>query len=350
MRCHMKIQKEVTMREIAREAGVAVSTVSKALRNDISIPESRCKEIQCLARQLGYRPNPLVATLMAQLHHHRRRDDPHRIAWLDFWEDEPSPMFNIGRSLTGALKRSEELGYCIEVYRPAVDDIPLHRLGRILSARGHWAVIIPPVPDRFQCLGLDLKNLAAVTIGTSLKKPVMHRISPNHFQAGMLAFRQMRSKGFRRIGMILSESMNHRVGGTWLGAFYSSCEMVPKAEQTIPLLLREKDSRAVACWVRRERPDSILLADSNLDGEWLRHGSRRPQTIGWLLWPENRPVYAGVDYHPEWLGRLAVDAVVAQIHRNERGVPQIPYITVVDASWVEPRRMSRSKSTGRKGS
>jgi hypothetical protein len=72
----------VTMRHVARAARVAVSTVSKALRNDPALPEKRCRSIQAIAARLGYRPHPLVATLMAQLHNRRRRVDPHSLAWL----------------------------------------------------------------------------------------------------------------------------------------------------------------------------------------------------------------------------------------------------------------------------
>lgn len=336
----MKAPKEVTMREIAEKAGVAVSTVSKALRNDPSISKSQCKKIRLLAQKMGYRPNPLVSTLMAQIHHQRRQSDPHQIAWLDFWGNDPEgyATFNIGPSLVGARERSLERGYSIEVYRPIIDHISLDHLGRILSTRGHWAVIIPPVPDRFRRLNFDinLQNLAAVTIGTSLKKPITHRVSPNHFQAGLLAVRQMRAKGFQRVGIVLSESMHLRVQGTWLGAFYAAHATLPQKEQTAPLLLRKKDPRLMIAWAKRENLDAVLLTDSNLADVWLGYVHDNPQTIGWLMRPEKRPECAGIDYQSKQLGRLAVDSVVSQIHRNERGSPPSPYTMVTESLWVEP--------------
>ncbi len=343
----MNNQKDVTMRDIAREVGVSVSTVSKALRDDPSLPESRCRGIQQTARRLGYRPNPLVATLMAQLHHHRRRDDPHQIAWLDLWEGDPVGFttFNVGPSLEGARERAIELGYHIEVYRPAVEHITFAHLTRVLATRGHWGIIVPPVPDRHQKLPLDMKRLAAVTIGTSLKSPIIHRVSPNHFQAGLLAFKKMRGMGFRRVGMLLTASMNARVGGTWLGAFLSANAGLPPAEQTTPLILGLKTSGTVASWVARERPDAVLLADSTLADEWLHQTRRGVRSIGWLIRPPGRNAYSGVDYDPEHLGRLAVDVVVGQIHRNERGSPTIPHTTVIDASWRD--RNTSTASTKR---
>lgn len=43
---------------------------------------------------------------------------------------------------------------------------------------------------------------------------------------------------------------------------------------------------------------------------------------------------AGLDLREEQLGRVAVEMVVAQIHRNERGSPSIPHTVLIDAVWT----------------
>jgi hypothetical protein len=45
---------------------------------------------------------------------------------------------------------------------------------------------------------------------------------------------------------------------------------------------------------------------------------------------------AGLALREEQLGRVAVEMVVAQIHRNERGSPAIPHTVLIDAVWVDP--------------
>ena len=56
-----------TMHQIAERAGVGKATVSLALRDDPRLrPETR-QRIQRLAAEMGYRTNPTVANLMAQL-------------------------------------------------------------------------------------------------------------------------------------------------------------------------------------------------------------------------------------------------------------------------------------------
>lgn len=51
-------KKTVTLREMARQAGVNVGTVSRALANDPAISDARKQEIQALAERLSYRPRP----------------------------------------------------------------------------------------------------------------------------------------------------------------------------------------------------------------------------------------------------------------------------------------------------
>jgi hypothetical protein len=66
------------MRDVARLAGVARSTVPLALRNDRSIPPATRRRIFAAAQQLGYRTNPLVSALMTALHA-RRTTDRHTV-------------------------------------------------------------------------------------------------------------------------------------------------------------------------------------------------------------------------------------------------------------------------------
>src|SRR4051812_24644133 len=61
----MSVNRPVTLRDVAKKAGVSAMTVSRALRKHPNIsPETRTK-VEQAARQLGYRPNPLVSALMS---------------------------------------------------------------------------------------------------------------------------------------------------------------------------------------------------------------------------------------------------------------------------------------------
>jgi DNA-binding LacI/PurR family transcriptional regulator len=57
--------KTVRMAKIAQRLGVASSTISRALRNDLRISIELRKRVSSVADEIGYQPNPLVSALMA---------------------------------------------------------------------------------------------------------------------------------------------------------------------------------------------------------------------------------------------------------------------------------------------
>ena len=333
------------MSHLAKVAGLAVSTISKGLRDDPTIPANRCAEIKQLARRLGYRPHPMVSALMAQLHHRRRRNDPYHIAWLDFWpaaNGSPAPpiLQAFKPMLQGALDRAQQLGYEIEVHRVG-DGLRAERLRQILVARGQWGLIIPPVPESCMRLPFDLHGISGVTIGTSLKLPVMHRVSPNHFQGAQLASRRLREKGARRIGLALSPAYAERMERKWIGGYVAEQAYWPEAEHIPPFL--NGDSRGedeFGEWLRAGKPDAILLAEPHIF-QWLRRPGPKARDsapiAAWLEVDERCQTrnYCGVDYRFVRVGAAAVELLVGQINRNERGSPAVPETLQVDAAWVE---------------
>jgi DNA-binding LacI/PurR family transcriptional regulator len=323
------------MGDVAKRAGVARSTVSKALRGDPSISAKLAEKVQCVARRMGYAPHPLVSALMAQIHVRRRRSDPYHLAWVDLWPRGEAvravPYWS--QHLAGVRERAAELGYSVEVHDNIADRISPGRLRQILTARTQWGIIFPPVPESAMQFPIDLRGLAAVTIGTSLRSPAIHRISHNHFQGVQLACDRLRAKGFKRIGLALTAALSHRVEGKWYGGYLARQLAWPKAERLRPLLIPPDDGTALRRWLAAEKPDAVLLAESRI-ASWIREGASPAQVV-WLTLGGKQPGFWGVDQLPVLVGRAAVELTVGQIHRNERGSPAHPYSLLLDGSWVE---------------
>jgi LacI family transcriptional regulator len=323
------------MQSVAQAVGVATSTVSKALRGDPTIPAARREEIRLAAERLGYRTNPLVAALMTQLHSQRRRNDPHCIAWLNFWTKEVQSALGHGGSpaLVGARRRAQELGYEVEVHAIARDEISPTRLRQILLTRSQCGVLFPPVPEPALHYPFDLSGLCGVAIGTSLREPKMHRVSHNHYHGGMLACQELRARGFRRIGFVLSPWNDERADGKWRAAYLLQQQAWPKSE-CLPPLLVGSDQRAVfARWLERYQPDALLAAEDFV-ARWLRELRATSVRVAWLALDAIRRGVWGIDYRSELLGAAAVEWVIGQLHRNERGSPPVSNCVLIDGIWV----------------
>ena len=60
----MKRKRAVSLKDLANELGVSISTVSRALKNSPEIGEEMKNKIKALAREKGYRPNPFALSLL----------------------------------------------------------------------------------------------------------------------------------------------------------------------------------------------------------------------------------------------------------------------------------------------
>ncbi len=65
----MKVEKEITIYDIAKQMGVSPATVSRALNDNTSISITTRKKINALAEKLGYRHNTFASSLRLQKTH-----------------------------------------------------------------------------------------------------------------------------------------------------------------------------------------------------------------------------------------------------------------------------------------
>lgn len=56
-------QKAITIKDLAEKLNISVSTVSRALKDNPEISQATRRQVQLLAKELGYRPNPIAVAL-----------------------------------------------------------------------------------------------------------------------------------------------------------------------------------------------------------------------------------------------------------------------------------------------
>ena len=106
-----------------------------------------------------------------------------------------------------------------------------------------------------------------------------------------------------------------------------------------PFVSADWSERTFNRWFKRHRPDAVVSSTTE-PLQWLRAaGLRVPGDVGFasLFLAHAARGCSGFDQNFEQIAAAAVDAVIAQLHRNERGVPKSPQVVLVEGDWVPGR-------------
>lgn len=235
-------QNRPTMQEIAEAAGVSQPAVSMALRDHPRISAATRQRIQALAAAMGYRPDPLVSTLMAQ----RRGKGggvavgtvgvvalwPHaKGSWLDL------PYYQPYRE--GLEARLETRGHAVDWFHCDGSAKQVSILMRTLRARGIQGLVIPQAHEDFVSLPFALEGLTAVLIGEGIHQPRLTRVAAAMEPNMRLAWCEVRRRGFRRIGFLTWRLLTSKNDGAWLGAFRQCQQELKASERLAPCELTE---------------------------------------------------------------------------------------------------------------
>jgi LacI family transcriptional regulator len=336
---------KATLQDVAKQAGVHRTTVSLALRDHPRIPLETRDRVKAISARLGYRINPLVAALMQS----RRlgRDVKHvtlayvtnyptRYGWKPVHHDRPD-------FFPGAVSRARELGYKLEDFWLAEPGMTSARFCDILAARNIHGLIIGRLPPGQSSLALDWKRFSCVSLGMTLRSPVLHHVTENHFDTVWQGMQQCLDRGYRRVGFVFSEANDSpHVGDRWLGAFLRQQLAFPAKDRVAPCPQIPADAEVFARWFKRQRPDALIATHARPVLGWLKQmGVRVPRDVG-IIDLEDHPQQdsAGVHYDPTNVGALAVEMLVGLLHRNETGVPDTnQHEVLLTGEWREGRTL-----------
>lgn len=153
---------------------------------------------------------------------------------------------------------------------------------------------------------------------------------------------ELRRRGYRRIGLLESEMMEARTERSQSMAFREllSGQATPSWKKAIQHNDRWTKQNYEQ-WLQVFRPDAVIASFAHIRDCLIETGVTIPKDLGFvsLSWREDLPDCTGIRQPYAELGAAAVDLVVAQIQRNERGLPRLAKALLLEGEWVEGRTL-----------
>lgn len=331
-----------TLREIARRAGVSHTAVSLALRNDPELPARTRMRLRRIADAMGYRPNVLVSALMTQVRLRHPRGTSEVIGLLtggptaDNWRRHSAAV----GFYEGARRRAEDLGLRVEPFWLGPDGQKTAEVCRMLRARSIRGNLIVPFPVPTYPQQLDWAQLVCVAFGYAFPAQPLHRATHHHFRGSLTAVENLARLGYRRIGLMLEESENNRVGYAWLGGYLAGRQMAGRPALSPLFTSPRSDPTEIRRWLDRERPDAVIGFGPRQVFALEAAGCRIPADVAFAALDvqqarlEARPEVSGIDQNLPLIGATAVDILAGRLYHNEQGLPQRPVLSMVEGFWT----------------
>ncbi len=333
--------KRITLRDVAGAAGVHLSSVSMALRNHPRIGKATRERIQRIAEEMGYRPDPGLSALAAYRSGLRPAEGRGEIGLIGLnLPGAPTAVTTTGAVVLGLRERAERLGYSIPSFDLKDPALTPRRLNGILRARNIQGVILTRMDlRRVEFLRkIDWNDITAVGLGRWPAFPPVPRIEHNQYATMQTILHRMLRRGYRRIGLVHNFRNLKGISFYPEAAYLQTLTRSRFAEPHPVFYLDRRPVEEFEEWAEANRLDAVI---SNLEPAALLRGNDYgdlfPQRYGFAclnLHTFDGSV-AGVNQHLDLLGGRAVDVVVAQIQRGDRGFPPVTSHILIDGSWEE---------------
>jgi DNA-binding LacI/PurR family transcriptional regulator len=330
----------VTLRDIAAKLGVSHVTVSLALKNHPRISVQRREEVRRLAEEMGYAPDPMLSSLIVYRQGKRPAEIHSALAWVNHWEN-PSGLRKVREFdgyWQGAAEAAQRFGYRLDefIWEPKMS---AKRFETILLTRNVRGILVPPHERQPDWGDFDWSRFSTVRFGLSSKTPDSHIVTSDQMRGVMIAMEKIHSYGYQRIGFVMNAALDRKVGGNYIAGYYAAERQLALSPALPPLGLPEdyaESRELVREWLARHKPDAILTNSGSVPRILEDLRVRVPEDValaGTTIY--DLPISAGLNQHPEEIGRVAVELLVSMINVYDRGTPRVPRRVLIDSEWVD---------------
>ena len=332
---------------IAERAGVSVATVSLALRGKGPVARSTSERIKKIAEEVGYRPNPLLASLATKRFRSVKAIDGTPIAIFHFptqleLSDDGEPRKQYGEAI---ISEAIRIGYSPTSYS-LISTSKTGPLYRELYHRMVQGVIISGSMD-MNTFGkeFDWSEFSVVACARYRSSLPFHTVRPNIFNSVKMAFNELLARGYQRIGFAMwrhdqvmeDDELRH---GAAVSLEYS---YLPKRNRLPVHVAPFRDYSPFIGWVEKHKPDAVLGFGAAQCRHLQNLGYRIPEDLGFaslhLEGLAQHEFCSGLDQNTGEIARQSVLTLDQLIRNKEKGIPRFPLDILVPSSWNEGKTL-----------
>lgn len=347
------------LKDIAECAGISKAAVSFALSGSTKVSEKTRRKIRALANKLGYKPNPIVSSVMSQIKNCGEKKFLETIVLINAnkSKDAPKKYPIFSKYIDGIRSESAEIGYAVYEIWLHEKSLNAQRLETILDSRGIRGGIIvghaddTTLPPFFSNIWTKFKFVSA---GIRTRNPVFDFISADKFLIAHFATTNIIRSGYKRPALVIDEHIDEVVEGRFIGGFLRAQLALPENARIPPFLevaKARKNPKAFFDWVSKHKPDAIFSI-SNTTSEWLEKPEISGKISGFtdIVQLERRSEsgeWMAIDQNYELVGRLAVRKLF-EILNAPQSSTRAPTATIVQPNWNRKLLVSKPRANRKK--
>ena len=340
--------RKVTLRDIARESGVSVTSVSLAMRGSKRVSPGKTKEIRDLAHRMGYVRDPMMSALCSYRDSTRPRNKNANINFLQFGSASPAleEAGNVASDFwRGALYQTQQLGYSLNTIWAGDPSLNAKRLRNILNSRGVAGLIVYEANCPISKFESILGDFSSVWLGDGPKGASLHSVRLNRFSSMNLVWSHLSELGYKNGGLIMADHSLDQNYGEWEAAHnHFQRKFVGQPHFIPPLTFASKDScdkSALKSWVEMWKPQVVVSTFRVIYPMLLELGYSIPRDLGYVsLSTKEGSDISGVDQQTESISRTGVRLLDQLICNRELGIPDHQQIIETNGVWVDGNTLS----------
>lgn len=334
-------QKYVTQKQIAEALGVSSMTVSLALRGHTKISESTRKQVQQMAKKLGYVPDPGLRALADYRSGSRKISSRwNEVALIHNWPSEAmwkeSEFYQSWR--TELETAAAERGIRISEFWLGPEGERSRAVFRQLRNRGISGVFVAPLSpdDPEPILSIPRRGFQVVTFGPEHLFPDYHTVQFDFYENLRLAWKVLWERGCRKIGLMYLAFHGWRTGHAWPAAYYVENLLNPGWHgKCRPLVLQDDDislrRQAYLNWIAREKFDAVISSYGRIY-EWNQELKNPPEVA---MVNVRNPHHQGIDLNLPHMAEIAVELLYMDMQNSLTNRTSPPFRIHVPGKWVD---------------